>query len=126
MKTDAPTLRERLGAERTELSRHKPDDWALLDLEKAGPLLSELTTGLSDDLFCESLSLNPGSFQDLRDCSFLDWARCRHGRGWDLLAGQAIVERLLLGAQQVGRLSSEWLPLEQAADHHGCSTRELV
>ncbi|MFD2842520.1 type VI secretion system Vgr family protein [Paracoccus cavernae] len=126
LKMDAPALRERLGAERTELARHKPDDWALHELEKAGPFLSDLTNGLSDDQFCESLSLNPKLFQDMRDCSFLDGARGRHGRGWDLLAGQAIVERLLLGAQQVGRLSSEWLPLEQAADHHGCSTRELV
>ncbi len=65
-------------------------------------------------------------FQFMRDCGFFGAVCCQHGAGRNLLAGQAIVERLLLGAQQVGRLAPEWMPLEQAAVHLGCLSWELV
>lgn len=41
-------------------------------------------------------------------------------------AGQAIVERLLSGAQQVGRPTPDWMPLEQAAAHVGCAPTQIV
>ena len=117
LKVDPVVLRERLGADLSESSRRKPDDWALFDAGKVGPILSDLTTGLSDDQFCEQLSLSPELFQELAGCGVLDEARCENGSGWDVIAGQGIVERLLLGSQQVGRLAPEWISIEQAAAH---------
>ena len=126
LRVEATALRDKLGLDLSEFSRRKPDDWALFDAGKAQSVLSDLTARLTDGQFCECLSLSPDLFQDLAGCGILDEARCENGGGWDVIAGQGIVERLLLGAQQVGRLAPEWMPLEQAAVHVGCSPAQIV
>lgn len=72
------------------------------------------------------MSLSPDLFQELAGCGILDESRCENGGGWDVLAGLAIVERLLPGAQPVGRLAPEWRPLEQAAVHVGDPPARIV
>ncbi|WCR16734.1 hypothetical protein [Paracoccus alcaliphilus] len=126
LRVEATALRDKLGPDLSEFSRRKPDDWALFDARKAKSALSDLTAQLTDGQFCECLSLSPDLFQDLAGCGIPDEARCENDRGWDVFAGQGIVEQLLLGAQQVGRLAPEWMPLEQAAVHLGCSPAQIV
>ena len=101
-------------------------NWALFDAGKAKSVLSDLTARRTDGQFCECLSLGPDLFGDLAGCGILDEARCQNGGGWDVIAGQAIVERLLPGAQPVGRLTPEWMPLEQAAIHLGCAPAQII
>ena len=126
LRVEATALRDKLGPDLSEFSRRKPDDWALFDTGKAKSALSDLTTRLTNGQFCKCLSLSPDLFQDLAGCGILDEAWSENGGGWDLIAGQGIVERLLLGAQQVGRLAPEWMPIDQAAVHVGCSPAQIV
>lgn len=109
----------------SEAAAGLPDAWAVFDAKAAAPLLDELAEDLSDDAFCKALGATEGLFDALQSSGLLDAARRKDGI-WNPVQGQALLDRLLLGAETIYVPMHGWVDISAAARALNRSPAEII
>ncbi|MZQ89740.1 hypothetical protein GVY41_12845 [Frigidibacter albus] len=105
-----------------DASARKADEWCVF---RAGEnVLDRFDTGSSVAKFCEVLSLEADLFEELRDAGLFGAV----GRESELTlkTGHALVDRLLLGAEPMGRRGKGWCTVPVAAQRLQVRPAEVV